>query len=45
MMIMMMMMMMMMMMIRILPKFNHFFFVHRHICGKVFIKIRSVVFT
>jgi len=27
-----------------LPKFNQIFLVHRYICGKVFMKIRSVVF-
>jgi len=28
-----------------LPKFNQFFLVHRYICDKLFMKIRSVVFT
>ena len=28
-----------------LPKFNHFFLVHRYICGKIFVKSRSAVFT
>jgi len=28
-----------------LPKFNQFSRVHRYICGKIFMKIRSVVFT
>jgi len=27
-----------------LPKFNQFFLVYRYICGKIFVKIRSVVF-
>jgi len=29
---------------RWLPKFSQFFLVHRHICDKIFVKIRSVVF-
>ena len=29
----------------LLPKFNQFFLVHRYVCGKIFVKIRSVVFT
>ena len=28
-----------------LPKFKQFFIVHRYICGKIFMKIHSVVFT
>jgi len=27
-----------------LSKFNKFFLVHRYICGKIFVKIRSVDF-
>jgi len=30
---------------RWLPKFNQFFPVHRYICGKIFVNVRSVVFT
>ena len=30
---------------RWVPKFNQFFLVHKHIRGKIFVKIRSVVFT
>jgi len=29
----------------LLPKFNQFFLVHRYISGKIFTKIRPVVFT